>query len=141
MRSPRSKAAVIAHAVLLLSVGSCLAVASSVAGVHFAAPVQFPVHAPQAVAAADLDKDSDSDIVVGSSDSLRIFLNTGSGVFIYSRGYILSHGSNDVVVTDLNADGMPDIAWTTNAYSSSYVGILLGLGGGQFGFTAYFDDY
>ena len=98
---------------------------------------------PDAIAAGDLNRDGDVDLVlVVSSFSKRnpsfvaIFLNDGAGKFRQSGKYFAGGGTpTDVVIADLNGDGKPDIAV---ANENQALGVLLNKGGGKFGKTAIY---
>lgn len=89
----------------------------------------YPVPAPSALAAADLNDDSNLDLVAVSSTAanVSILLGHGDGTFDSAISYPVGSGSASVVVADLNGDGAPDIAT-----AGSRPSILFGIGDGTF---------
>lgn len=89
------------------------------------------------LAAADVDGDGDSDIVVTLHNvaAVRVLLNNGAGVF--GLGVSIAVGANPISITsgDFNRDGKPDFA-TANRDGNS-VSVLLNQGGGTFGSVSY----
>lgn len=65
---------------------------------------------PQAVAAADFDGDSDSDLAVPAGGGVEILVNNGSGDFQRSSGPATGNDPAAVAATDLDGDGDPDLA-------------------------------
>ncbi len=90
-------------------------------GFSDATAMQLPVDADdtQAVALADVDGDSDLDIVLGNSDALafghpkrdRLYLNDGTGSFTDATGQLASSNDDtrDVGLGDVDGDGALDI--------------------------------
>lgn len=58
---------------------------------------------------ADMDGDGDLDVVLGVDDTLKIFRNEGDGTYtdVWTAAQTANH--QDLLVTDFNADGLPDI--------------------------------
>jgi FG-GAP-like repeat/Thrombospondin type 3 repeat len=107
----------------------------------FAPQSRFAVAgSPVAVALRDIDDDGAPDLVVGTHGTYRadgtevppavsILGGLGNGSFDPERRIeIGTYNPNAVAVADLNADGVPDLAVTTDVS----VVILLGQGGGAF---------
>src|SRR5690606_26031021 len=88
-----------------------------------------------AVAAADVDNDDDTDLLVLSADGLdpRLFLNDGDGTFIdatAAAAFALPQGAvSDAVLADLNGDGRSDLLVT---YADRDVSIHLNAGSAAF---------
>lgn len=98
---------------------------------------------PTKIVLADIDSDSDLDIVVASQTTnatglLKIYLNNGQGVF--TSGASISSGGKrpmSMVIQDLNRDQVPDIAIANQgdfgrANDNGNVSVILGLGNGGF---------
>jgi hypothetical protein len=89
---------------------------------------------PVAVESGDLNGDGKPDLVVANRDSgtVSVFLNTtaaGAGTVTFgTRQDIITGGADpqDLVVTDLNGDGKPDIA-VVHKYTTYYVTVMLNL--------------
>ncbi len=96
----------------------------------FAAPFFLtPNHGVIAVEAADIDNDGDSDVVVPSLTGLiSIFRNLGGGDFAEVQTYAAPGVHLDFVVSDLNGDGLRDVALAL--FGNSGVQVLLNQGGG-----------
>lgn len=79
----------------------------------------------------DLNRDGLPDIVAADGESLvAVFINLGQARFRARADYVVGRVPADVVVGDLDGDGVPDIA-TANRGSST-VTSLLGVGDGTF---------
>ncbi len=92
----------------------------------FAAPVNYGAgSSPSSVAAADLNGDGESDIIVANSNKLSVFLNLGNGVFPTAANHAVT-GGQALAVADLNADGKLDIAVCV----SGNVSVILSYGNG-----------
>ncbi len=98
--------------------------------------------APGGIAAADLNRDGKPDLVVVDSGSqaspvtpggVYVFLNQGNGSFGTPKMYSVSSLPSLVAIGDVNGDGVPDLAVTTEDTNfNNTVGILLGNGDGSF---------
>ncbi len=62
---------------------------------------------------------------------MSVLLNQGNGTFAAAINSAAGKGPSGIAAADLNGDGKPDLAVTSN--SSSSVGVLLNLGNGAFG--------
>jgi hypothetical protein len=108
----------------------------------------FPAGAgPSTVATADLTGNGKLDLVVADalSNTVSVLMGNGDGTFQAPRqyavgafkspnpiglGYLVPNFRRQVVIADLNRDGIPDIAVTN--YDSGDISILLGRGDGTF---------
>jgi hypothetical protein len=83
--------------------------------------------APRSVAVADVNGDSNPDIIVGNlgSDTVGVLLNTGTGTFLAQTTYSTGASSSplSVVVTDVNGDNEPDVVVANSG--SLNVGVFL----------------
>ena len=109
-------------------------------GTHpaFLAPVTDAPGDAYAVAAADVDKDGNSDVILagGSIPGISVFLSNGDGTF-RSTGQFDSGGNSPiaVVVADFNHDNKLDVAVANSCLSDcsqGNIGVLLGNGDGTF---------
>jgi hypothetical protein len=85
------------------------------------------------MAAGDLDRDGDADLVTVSNSSVKVRLGNGAGGFEAPPGgqsYAVGPGAFNVVLGDFNHDGVLDIA-TANSVGDS-VSVLRGRGDGTF---------
>src|SRR5207244_4214846 len=85
------------------------------------------------VAASDLDRDGDNDIVVAyqATHSVGVFLNNGDGTFAAQKTFDVGAGSNpnSIVVADVTGEGNLDLILSE---SGSTISILSGVGDGIF---------
>jgi hypothetical protein len=83
------------------------------------------VLAPVALAALDANLDGEIDLAVASSDgTVRLFLNQGGVNFLANPPYVVQPGVTGLAAGDLNNDGIPDLAVSTNG-SDGYVTLIL----------------
>lgn len=69
----------------------------------------------------DFDLDGDLDVVQLLDDDNRIYLSTNNGFGVFSPGTLLTSSSADIrylIKRDFNNDGMMDIAWRSEVYST-----------------------
>ncbi len=87
---------------------------------------------PQFVAIRDLNSDGKADLVVvnGASNSVSVFIGTGSGLFVAKVDYPTGSNPFSVAIGDLNGDGKPDLSVAN--YSSNSVSVFLNNGNGTF---------
>jgi hypothetical protein len=86
-----------------------------------------------ALAAADLDADGNSDIIVansfGTAEGLDVFLGNGDGNFhLKSRGIMDPNGLSALVVGDFTGDGKFDAVIST--FFAKYIAVVVGNGDG-----------
>ncbi|CAF1621465.1 unnamed protein product [Adineta ricciae] len=95
---------------------------------------------PAPVFVADVNQDNNLDIIVGNfgSDTIGIFLNTGTGTFRSPINYISATGyisnPNSLSVTDVNGDNTPDIIVANQGADN--VGVFFNIGNGTFIFSS-----
>jgi hypothetical protein len=97
----------------------------------FAAPrYSSSGNTPLGLAAADLNKDGNVDLVTSNlaDNTLSVFVGDGSGNFAAPTTYASGASPGRLSVGDINADGNLDVAVTNSGGSMS---ILLGVGNGQ----------
>ena len=89
------------------------------------------------IAAADLNHDGRADLAISNtygglqnSGSALVLFGNGDGTFQSPVSYDSGENSTSVLITDLNQDGVPDLALSTT--NSDGVNILLGNGDGSF---------
>ncbi|NOZ85508.1 MAG: hypothetical protein GXP49_04440 [Deltaproteobacteria bacterium] len=92
-----------------------LAVSLGGKGLEFAPPVKWAIEYtyPWAIALSDINKDGYVDIVCANGVQTRYLttaLGDGSGAFSYKEELNTGIGPVDVIATDLNRDGLTDIA-------------------------------
>jgi hypothetical protein len=92
---------------------------------------------PESVAIADLDRDGSPDLIVANANAsqLAVLLGDGTGSLGEPSYFEHSLGPSEVVVGDLNGDGLTDVATVDiwREFSSDGVSIRLGDGTGSFG--------
>ncbi|MBK8100384.1 MAG: VCBS repeat-containing protein [Planctomycetes bacterium] len=74
-----------------------------------------------ALAVADLDGDSDLDVVFGNNGGNRLYLNDGTGTFVNASGLLLGAGGYvtlSVVAGDIDGDADVDLVFGTNGQQS-----------------------
>jgi flagellin-like hook-associated protein FlgL len=119
---------------LTFNIGSALA--RTVGTGDFGAQINLatPSPRPYQVKVADLDGDGSLDVVSsdeGGTVGLGIFLGNGNGTFKAPLSYASSaSNTSDIVIGDVNSDGILDIA--TNEGPSDRVSIYIGNGNGTF---------
>jgi hypothetical protein len=103
----------------------------------FSAVVTYAVGShPAALAVADFNGDSRTDLAVANDDSVgdggtvSVLLNSGDGGFAAQVTFNVGPNPNALAVADFNGDGRPDLAVTNS--SAATVSVLLNLGGGAF---------
>lgn len=128
-------------------------VVSAIAAIHasnahaapfagFAAPVNFPTGGgPYSLAIGDLNGDGALDLAVANfandfGNTVSILLGNGTGGFAPQQTFAVQNGPRSVAMSDLNGDGVLDLAVATR--HSQTVSILLGDGTGGFAPLMYF---
>ena len=87
----------------------------------------------EALAAADVDGDGDTDVVTIASGA-RVLRNNGDATFASPLAYPTPIDAEDIVLADLNGDGMPDMLLGPDPEAPPYnVGVSLNDGSGGFG--------
>jgi len=124
--------------ITLVCAASCHSGGSTATG-----PAQFrAVHLavgthPNIVKVADLNKDTNLDLLVTNGDSANFSVDRGDGKggFTQASGSPFATGPepNDIAIADFNGDGNPDVAIPNHGVKS--VAVLLGNGKGQFSFA------
>ena len=103
----------------------------------FGTPIDIGATGDLAIAAADFDGDIHPDLVVGSTSSLQIMLNSGTGTF--HAGPVSTSVplglANAVVAADLDRDGRADIV----AGNEDVVAVIRGNGDGTLDVPAHLD--
>lgn len=104
------------------NLGHC--VAAHVLALAFGAPKQFAAGIePVFFAAADLNHDGKTDLVVGTNNStLEVILGNGDGTLAAPVPYAAK--TNDVMLTDLNGDGFVDVVQTVQVFLGKGDGTL-----------------
>jgi len=85
---------------------------------------------PRSFAIADLDGDSDPDIVAAGGNVVSVLLGNGDGSFQAAVPFATGDRPASVAVADFDGDSIPDLV-TANNYSND-VSVLLGNGDGSF---------
>lgn len=95
---------------------------------------------PRNIINADFNGDGKLDLAMAnytiSSNTLSVFLNSGSGTFGVATNFITGSGTHGIASGDFNGDGKIDLA-TANRSANS-VSVLLGTGTGNFGASTNF---
>lgn len=88
--------------------------------------------APNAIVAADFNKDGNLDVAVVNtqSDNVTVLLGTGTGTFSAGTNYSVGTSPEALVTGDYNNDGIPDLAVENK--KTSDVSVFLGNGNGTF---------
>jgi hypothetical protein len=82
----------------------------------FGAPVSFAAGGAVEVAAGDLSRDGNPDlVVVNGGASISVLLGDGSGSFGAPASHETNYDPNSLVLEDLNADGFLDVAVASSA--------------------------
>ena len=75
------------------------------------APLTSALNAsPKMLIAADMNKDSKPDVVVGTNSGVSILFNQGNGTFAGEQDYALPGAAVSVATGDFNGDGLMDVA-------------------------------
>jgi hypothetical protein len=95
---------------------------------------------------ADIDQDNDMDIVYTYKGKTYLRFNDGSGDFHSKDSLTTDLGCYDLIVTDLNGDGTPDIAVTKVDSYTGNISVFLNNGGAAFSSakdygTSYLPNY
>jgi len=98
----------------------------------FGGPVNYFSFEPNGIVSGDFNGDGKIDLAVTNSGSntVSIFLGTGTGTFAAPVNYTVGSFPRNLVVTDLNNDGKADLVVVN--VSSNSVSLLLGNGDGTF---------
>jgi hypothetical protein len=99
----------------------------------FRREMRYPTNFPVWVAAADLNGDGRSDLVVANiafPNAITVFMGNGDGTFQRPTLYPVGFTNRFVAVGDFNGDHKPDIVFT--ASGTSYVEVLLNTGAVSF---------
>jgi hypothetical protein len=121
-------------AVANFSSSSVTTYSSDSGGIPFdAGPVLGGVPAPVGLAAADINKDGDLDLIIGATGGIYVALGQPGFAFAAPAILAASPGQNsDIAVTDFNGDGDPDLA-VASADTSPGTRAFLGAPGASFG--------
>ena len=97
---------------LVASAGDGIAVLLGRGLGRFAPATRIPLeHRPRAIALAKFDRDGTVDVVTASGDgTVSILPGDGNGAFVLGGTFLTGSSPSDVVVGDLTADGVPDVA-------------------------------
>ncbi|MBV9988631.1 MAG: VCBS repeat-containing protein [Chitinophagaceae bacterium] len=89
---------------------------------------------PGSIETADFNKDGLADMVIANATdgTLSVFLNDGKGKFVHAAGSPFSANKfpNDIAITDVNNDGIPDLCIANT--EASLLSVFIGNGKGQF---------
>ena len=85
---------------------------------------------PGSICAADLDGDSDLDLIIGNDGTVSIFFNNGDATFIFEANYSIAGGAS-VNAADLDNDG--DLDLTGGLWANNAIFVLMNNGDGSFG--------
>lgn len=91
----------------------------------YAAPASFAATAtPRKLWPLDLNGDGDGfdDIVTLNTGSVSLFINDGSGQFNAAVGYAVCAEANDIHISDIDGDGLPDLVLP--CYGTTAVDVL-----------------
>lgn len=105
----------------------------------FQSPVDYYADSGRSdwIVTSDFNHDGYLDVAVTSFDdsAVAVLLGNGDGTFQSAMEYPTATGPADLVVADLNDDGVPDLAVATidGGGSKTFLSILLGNGDGTFG--------
>ena len=93
---------------------------------------------PYAVAVADLNNDSKSDLITPNDlgGSVSVLLGNGMGTFSLTINYPAELNPRGVAIGDLDHDGNLDVV--TANYQGNNISVLLGTGSGSLGFPTTF---
>ena len=125
--------AIVTLSALLTSTGLATGAAAVSSGL-FTAPVGYATQVdPHAVALADLNTDSKTDLIVtnAGSDTVSVRLGDGSGAFGSAVAFATGDKPKFTTVADLDGDGDLDLA--TANQTAGTASVLLGTGTGSFG--------
>jgi hypothetical protein len=125
---------VLSLSMLMVLLGGLLKPEAAVQPVSFGPKTDFGTGSnPRSVAVGDFNGDGKLDLAVanGSSATVSILLDTGTGSFGAKSDFGTGETPLSVAVGDFNDDGKLDLAVAT--HGSGTVSILLGTGTGSFG--------
>src|SRR5688572_3963248 len=92
------------------------------AQVAFSLTSSYPVTSVggECVAAADVNTDGSTDLILASGSVLYVFTNNGNASFTLLKSQPAYSGSvSSVIAVDVNADNVPDLAATAGTWSGS----------------------
>jgi len=85
---------------------------------------------PWSLAKGDLDGDGFTDLAISTSDHIGVYFNNGDGTFTTQQFVASSGVSKQVVLVDLDQDGLLDVTWVS--WSAPHVAWARNLGGRTF---------